>query len=367
MNNHQKRNGLKGQTYNTLSFQSLTKGFRNKCLFYFQQLLSFGYNFQVWQEGWSSWQFVNDFNLDDLIMKNTSLHREILPNEWVFDLDGNNWQSVYELALNLEELFVKYSIIFNRWSSGNYLHYHVFLDESEIVKTKPTWFRKLLRFHFKELLKKDKVLINELILLWREIHRAIPLTLIRELPKVENASIDLQKFNNTKCLIRAESSLNQKTKAYKTYLNELPHKQILIKERWKVNFPEKILVWKPDPKFYYNLFLITYWNFVKPRYKIEITEKKVRTKHKITWIEKILENTFHDGRKRLLDLIILPYLVTIKGLDPENTFNLALDWALRNHNVEPIRINGKIASHSALKNYICYRVKRIERRGFKPL
>jgi hypothetical protein len=333
-------------------------------LSYFQQLLSICNDFLIWNESEkSNWQPISAFDLNEL-MNNTNLHREIFPNEWVFDLDGNDWSSVHDLASELESKFDKLEIIFNRWSSGNYLHYHIFLDDSEITQNKAEWYQKLIINHFK-LLKKDKVSIEDAIELIKQIHRSIPLVIIKRLPKNENASIDIQKFTSLKCLIRAEGSLNLKTYAYKSYLQELPQNQPLIKASWKVQFPKKIAIWKLDIDFYDSLFLLAYNHYVKPEFKREIKLKK--KSKEINWIEKILENTFHDGRKRLLDLVILPYLITIKGLDSESAFSLAFDWTLKNHNIEPIRINKRIASTSSLRNYIRYRIKRIENTGLMPL
>jgi hypothetical protein len=338
--------------------------FSSSRLAYFQSLLSICNDFLVWNETEkTNWQPISAFDLNELV-KDTNLHREILPNEWVFDIDGNDWLSVHGLALALENKLYEIGIPFNRWSSGNYLHYHVFVDDSNIVQSQSEWYQKLIINHFK-LLKKDKISIGDAIQLVRQIHRSIPLLLIEKLPKIENANIDTQKFTSSRCLIRAEGSLNLKTYAYKTYLPELPQDQPLVKASWHVKFPEKIAVWRPEIDFYDSLFLLAYNHYVKPEFKREIKLKK--KSKEIDWIENILQNTFHDGRKRLLDLVILPYLITIKGLDPENTFDMAFDWALKNHNAEPIRINKRTASISSLRNYIRYRIKRIENTGLMPL
>jgi hypothetical protein len=240
----------------------------------------------------------------------------------------------------------------------------VFVNDSEIVQSQSDWYQKLIINHFK-LLRKDKVSIEDAIELIKQIHRSIPLLLIGKLQKIENASIDTQKFTSLKCLIRAEGSLNLKTYAFKTYLPELPQDQPLVKASWHVKFPEKIAFWKPDIDFYDSLFLIAYNHHVRPEFKREIKLKKKGKE--IDWIESILQSTFHDGRKRLLDLVILPYLITIKGLDPESAFDMAFDWALKNHNAEPIRINKRTASIASLRNYIRYRIKRIENIGLMPL
>lgn len=334
-------------------------------LLYFKELLRIYSDFSIWNEQQrGSWQPISTLDLNELI-KDTYLHREILPNEWVFDIDGDDWASVRELALALEALLSELNISFNRWSSGNYLHYHVFFDDSEIVQIKTEWYKKLIDQHFR-LMKKKEIWIWDLVELVRTIHRRIPLVLIERLPKLGGASIDLQKFIASRCLIRAEGSINTKTFCYKTYLDELPREQPLIRASWQVKFPERIAIWKPEVELYDALFLIAYDRFVKPEIKLEIKCSRVG-KREVAWIERILQSTFSDGRKRLLDLVILPYLITVKGMDSEQALNLALDWALRSHNVEPIKINNRVATPSALKNYIEYRAKRIERIRLKPL
>jgi len=111
---------------------------------------------------------------------------------------------------------------------------------------------------------------------------------------------------------------------------------------------------------------LTYEKFVKPE---EFRNVKIfKTKgSKIRWIEKVLNSTFTDGRKRLIDLVILPYLINVKGISPEEATQITLDWALKNHEISPIRVNGRGATISSLTNYIKYRAKRVAQIGLKPL
>jgi len=156
-------------------------------------LSNFGYNFQVWQEGWQKWENINNLQhrFDELI-RNINLHREILPNEWVFDIDANDWNSCYELALKLEEKLNEYNIPFNRWSSGRLLHYHVFFDqngfqkeESQKVKQVTKELKAVIEFHFFGVLEKSEFTIEDVRQLEIQIHRAIPLFFINEIPQSE--------------------------------------------------------------------------------------------------------------------------------------------------------------------------------------
>jgi len=89
--------------------------------------------------------------------------------------------------------------------------------------------------------------------------------------------------------------------------------------------------------------------------------------NKIRWIERVLNSTFTDGRKRLIDLVVLPYLINVKGISPEEASQITLDWALKNHEISPITLDGRRMTISSLSNYIRYRAKRVAQIGLKPL
>jgi hypothetical protein len=341
---------------------------------YFKFLLSFGYDFQVWQEGWEKWENISNLQhrFDELV-RDIHLHREILPYEWVFDIDASEWNSCYELAVKLEEKLNEYKIPFNRWSSGRLLHYHVFFDQNQFqkeeaqkLKSVSKELKAVIKFHFFGALKKTELTIEDIRKLEIEIHRAIPLLFISEIPQSENAKIDTLKFKSGKALIRFEGSINEKTGAYKSYLAELPKEQPLIKASWKVRFPTQVQMWKPDVEEYYSLFVLSYERFVKPE---EFKNVKIfKTKgSKIRWFEKVLSSTFTDGRKRLIDLVILPYLINVKGISLEEATQITLDWALKNHEISPITLDGRRMTLSTLSNYIRYRAKRVAQIGLKPL
>lgn len=326
---------------------------------YFQQLLSFYSDFRVWSENkeWRSWFPIKELNLDEL-MENTLLHREILPNEWVFDLDGKDWEAVRSLALSLEQILEKHEIPFNRWSSGNFLHYHIFLDDSEIVKTLPDYYWKLLRYHFGRRLEKDEVSVEEIVRFQRQVFKAIPLLLLEELEQTKDAYIDLLKFSSSRCLIRAEGSLNPKTKAYKTYLEELPLKQPLVRCSWKVKFPKKIEIWKPDPEFYDRLFLLAYWYYIKSKYPKPTSEKPLFSGRRKGWIERLLQTPLPDGRHRAVNLIFAPYFINILRCDEGTALNKIMEWLKKCCELRPTNIT---------QHYVIYQLRYARRRQLNPL
>jgi len=69
----------------------------------------------------------------------------------------------------------------------------------------------------------------------------------------------------------------------------------------------------------------------------------------------------------LIDLVVLPYLINVKGISPEEATQIALDWALKNHEISPITLDGRRMTLSSLTNYIRYRAKRVAQIKLKPL
>ena len=330
---------------------------------YFTQLINLGFNFSVSTEvgdRLTPWIEVRSVDIDEMVT-NTGLHREILPNEWVFDIDGENWESVRELARRLEEVLEKWKIPFNRWSSGRWLHYHVFVDMSELYQTElPEWYWKLVKYHFGKMMKMEKITTNDLVMFQREVHKLIPLVLIEEIEKVDGAYFDLNKFVSSRSLIRAEGSINPKTRAYKTFLEKLPQEQELVGISWKVKFPEKIEVWKPEPKVYDNLFLVAYWNYLKPRYELPIESqgRVYKPRNKVKWIEKLLEIPISDGRHRAVNLIFAPYFMNILKVDEATALEKIMEWIGKCNELSLTKVN---------QNYVLYQLRYSKKRGLKPL
>ena len=337
---------------------------------YLDFLLSFKYDFFLRAEGWQSWKRISELNLDDVV-NNINLHREILPNEIVFDIDAEDWQSCYELAVKLEEKLNEFKIPFNRWTSGNFLHYHVFLDDNYLKKKEVEgrfnmkWLHDLI-FDYFEGIKKKEFSIEDVRQLLVQTHKSIGLFIAKSIGNSKNAKIDAQKFG-LKTLIRLEGCKNEKANAFKSFLSELPRQQVFIKNSWNVAFPEKVNLWRPEVEDYYSLFIYAYNRFVKPPHSKSFRTFEIFSKTKIPWIEKLLEMSFKDGRKRLIELVILPYLVTHKGLAVEDAVNIVYDWALKNNEVEPIRMKGRTMSTTGLLNYIRYHAKYAKNRGIRPL
>ncbi|MEM5867337.1 MAG: DNA primase noncatalytic subunit PriX [Candidatus Aenigmatarchaeota archaeon] len=284
------------------------------------------------------------------------IRRSLCTNEFVFDIDAESWDSCYQLAVNLEEVLNKFGIPFFRFTSGNFLHYHVFFDKN-IECPDEIW-----KDYFKT---KGKTIISieDLKQFLKELRFVVFQFLVDQVKPVENASFDLGLMKAERHLIRMEGAKHEETNYYKSLLFELPKSQPKIRKE-EVVFPEKIEYWQiPEELLYY-----VYSKYIKKqKTKVVKPITKTNSKTEIQWIEQILSRTFSDGRKRLIDLVILPYLINIKGLNEEQATEICFDWTLKCHEIEPVRINGRSLSETSLLRYIKTKAKYVARKGLKPL
>ena len=47
----------------------------------------------------------------------------------------------------------------------------------------------------------------------------------------------------------------------------------------------------------------------------------------VPWIEKLIQRPIDDYRKHARDLILIPYLVVSRGLNPDEVYNIVMEWA----------------------------------------
>ncbi|MEM5777397.1 MAG: DNA primase noncatalytic subunit PriX [Candidatus Aenigmatarchaeota archaeon] len=281
------------------------------------------------------------------------INRTLAVNEIVFDLDGDDWNSCRELAHYLEAVFGELNIPFLRYSSGRWLHYHVFIDFGATMPNEIwiDWFRgKSIHIdQLKEFLRVFKIAIFDFISFFIE-------------NDVTGAHIDKQIMYSKRHMIRFEGSLNEKTLGYKTLLEKLPDDFVVIRDPNKVNVPTKIDFWTPSDDFLYTVYAFMkerrdhYSELIEPPFKISETEKKSPPDNKAAvsrkkpsgrriWIEEI--RPLPDGRKRVVDMILLPYYANILKYDDEKCFERVKQWLggceeLRHVSINPTYIKSKI-------------------------
>jgi hypothetical protein len=308
----------------------------------FATLINLYPDFYVWTENSSEkWKPVQSYSLDDLA-NNIKLHREILPQEVVFDIDGDNWDDVKTLATKLLQRFEKLNIPYLLYSSGGKgLHVHVFVDDSQITKISNNIIDKCLFLYLKQQ-GKTQITVKDLAQATSKLFKAGILFLFEDLNQ-NNAHIDTNKFLQDRCLIRAEGSINLKTLGYKTLLNSIPEQRIIVRDRNKIKLPDDIPLWKPEPSIFDKIILA---GFKKLSNNQSITINKVKPKRKTkqvlraySYIPRLLNMAIPDGRHRAVDLIILPYLLNVLHYDTDTAVSITHDWVQKCNELKPTTVN----------------------------
>lgn len=295
------------------------------------------------------------------------IRRTLCRDELVFDIDAKNWEKCYLQAKYLEDTFNKFNIPFLRYSSGRFLHYHVF-----IAGITYECFIKIIP-DYSDIQNRRRMSNEEFV---NKLGRMLKIGffdfILKQTKKVKGAKIDEQIVKAERHMIRFEGARNEKTGYYKSLLLELPKEQPKIKQE-DIILPKKIEFWTaPDELWFY-----VYMNFVRKNILLErktkltsnisINNSNNERTNTIYWIDLILQNSFTDGRKRLIDLVILPYLLNVKKLNQEEALKICFDWTLKCHKLNPLKLRNKIMNENDILRYINYKIKHVLRYGLKPL
>jgi len=268
-------------------------------------------------------------------------HRTLCANELVFDLDGKNWESAHPLAEKLEKVFFEWKIPFFRYSSGNFLHYHVYFAK-DIQVSEKIWMD-----YFSH---KGKIGIGNLTRFLKLLRFAIFEYLTNLVNSVKDAHFDMALMKASRHMVRMEGSKNEKTGYYKSLLLELPEDQPKIQQQ-DVILPSKIEHWEIPENL---LFYVYRFGIEKPKPSIPRTFDG----KEIKWIEKLLKTPMPEGRHRIVDLILSPYLIHFKGLDVETAFGIIWDWIEKSRELNYTRIN---------RSYVLNKLRSVKRRNLKFL
>jgi hypothetical protein len=92
------------------------------------------------------------------------------------------------------------------------------------------------------------------------------------------------------------------------------------------------------------------------RQKILKARRYTNNNNTIFWIEKLLNIPIADFRKNALNLILAPYLVHIKKLSYQDSFDIVIDWLTKCDSLRKLDFNAKDQVKSALKIAIQKRI-----------
>jgi len=241
-------------------------------------------------------------------------------NEFIFDIDSNEYEPSLNLAKNLEEFSTTYSIPFLRFSSGRLFHYSVFFDKTISIPDNNMW-----KTYYSE-----RIITIQMVQSFLKDFRFSLFKMLTELIKpVENACFDYQVMYS-KHMIRMEGAKNKETGYFKSLLTELPEEQPKITFD-DVKYPEKIEHWSiPD-----DILIAVYNEYMKENKGRSFEQKKVILSAKYySFIEKIHETPFRDGRKRVVDLLFIPYCKQIMKWDVHHSLKWIREWLDRSYALE---------------------------------
>ncbi|MGC8538949.1 MAG: DNA primase noncatalytic subunit PriX [Candidatus Micrarchaeia archaeon] len=103
--------------------------------------------------------------------------------------------------------------------------------------------------------------------------------------------------------------------------------------------------------------VVTYSKGIKlPQPKIAALREK--GSGEFAWVEKLLTTPIPDVRHRVVNLILAPYLVNVKGLSEEQAFEIIRDYIEKCKMINP--------NTAITDSYIMYQCRYAKRRGLKP-
>ena len=145
------------------------------------------------------------------------------------------------------------------------------------------------------------------------------------------------------CLLRIPNSLNAKCLAKG---ESLENSKVKIIHEWNRN--------RPPIKFLlldFRRYLINQ-KIKELNKKREIEERLGYQSNKITntlfWIEKLLNTPILDFRKNAINLILAPYLINIKKLSYQESYNILIEWLKRCDSIRKLDFNPISLANSAL-------------------
>jgi hypothetical protein len=228
----------------------------------------------------------------------------------------------------------------------------------------------------KAMLRRIKKELNGAIptVLWSgggyHIHQPLDITEpfenLEEFKKHENVSVKFLRYSarrlsNNKsdpnhnlsfksCLCRVPGSINSK------YQGDIA--EVKIVQRWNG------VRAKPTKQFITD-FLISLVQ--KDVDKVSNTAKqklpsRIRNGTTTSWIERLLVTPISDYRRNARDLILIPYLIVSRGLEPNQVYNIVMQWADKCSELKPLQ-----PSRHAYADRVSSRIKEVVRDKVPPM
>ena len=135
-------------------------------------------------------------------------------------------------------------------------------------------------------------------------------------PSFRSCLLRIPNSFNAKCLARGESFGNSKVKIIQEWDKKRPSIKHLLLEFRRYLITKKIQQMNKDNKKIKQL-----------SYRLNNNNKNNdNTTNTIHWIEKLLKTPLADFRKNSTSLILAPYLINIKKLSYQESYNILVEW-----------------------------------------
>jgi hypothetical protein len=127
----------------------------------------------------------------------------------------------------------------------------------------------------------------------------------------------------------------------------------------RVLIKKRVMSGLPIPKNTLPKYVLDFAKTAKPHLPKETGRMGKVGADNINWIDELLAKPIIDGRHRVVNLVLAPYLVNVKGMPVEEAVKIIMQYIERCKLVNPdTKIN---------EQYITYQCKYSERKGSRPL
>jgi hypothetical protein len=150
-------------------------------------------------------------------------------------------------------------------------------------------------------------------------------------PSFRSCLLRIPNSLNAKCLAKGESFENSKVKIIQEWNRDRPSIKYLLSDFRRYLINQKI-------------------NDLNKKKETERTLNSQSNigNNNIFWIEKLLNTPVSDFRKNAINLILAPYLVNIKKLSYQESFNILIEWLKRCDSISKLDFNPMPLAKSAL-------------------
>ena len=150
-------------------------------------------------------------------------------------------------------------------------------------------------------------------------------------PSFRSCLLRIPNSFNAKCLAKGESFENSKVKIIQEWNGDRSSVKFLLLEFRRYLINQKI-------------------KELNKKRKIEerLGYQSLQRNSNIIWIEKLLNIPISDFRKNATNLILAPYLINIKKLSYQESFNILIEWLKRCDSIRKLDFNPMYLAKSAL-------------------